>query len=100
MENLSAIAASDMSVFEQRRRVRRVRMILDLTSSLISSDQSISYREARSLVACAERAISELLPSFHNKFSSFVRPRLERMIQERWPFADEPTVYRAQELVN
>jgi hypothetical protein len=102
MENVIDFTGDDASLFEQRRRVRRVRMILDLTSTLLSRDASLTHREACTLVECAERAIAELLPNFSSKFSSFVRPRLERIIQERWPapFDDRPARRMSQELVN
>lgn len=101
MEKTVSVPHEDESLFEQRRRVRRVRMILDLTSTLISRDASLTCREARCLIDCAERAVLELLPSFEEKFRTFVRPRLERIVNERWPVGVEGTGLRlVSELVN
>jgi hypothetical protein len=73
------------SHFDQRRKLRRIRMIVDLTSSLIRSDSSLSYREACCLVECAEKAISELVPDYRETFEYRIKPRLNQIILERWP---------------
>lgn len=93
--------ATTITLFEQRRRLRRVRMIVDLTSTLISRDASITYKEARRLVDCAERAIVELLPNYKMNFDANVRPSFDRIIRERWPFDALSTVFHTgRELVN
>ncbi len=84
------------SAFFERRRLRRIRMIVELTTNLISSDLTVSHREARCLVNCARKAILELHPAFENRFERIIRPHFERILHERWPF-EEPL---ASELVN
>lgn len=75
---------SDSALFE-RRRVRRVRMIAELTLNLISSDRTASHREARCLVDCARKAILELVPGFEGRYERIVRPYFDRVLQQRWP---------------
>lgn len=87
------------SVFYERRRLRRIRMIVELTLNLISSDMTVSHREARSLVGCAHKAILELHPSFAERYERVVRPQFERILQERWPY-DEMRYSHAGETVN
>jgi hypothetical protein len=96
---LDADSGGGISLFEQRRKLRRVRMIVDITSALISRDASMTYREARSLVDCAEKAIVELLPTYRLNFDLNVRPTFDRIIRERWPF-ETVTHYAGRELVN
>lgn len=75
-------------------------MIVDLTSNIIQNDCSMTYREARSLVECAQRAIVELFPSYDRKYDILIRPHFERILRERWPM-EEPVGYTLQcELVN
>jgi hypothetical protein len=74
----------DSALFE-RRRVRRVRMIAELTLNLISSDRTASHREARCLVDCARKAIIELVPGFEGRYERIVRPYFDRVLQQRWP---------------
>jgi hypothetical protein len=73
------------SAYFERRRLRRVRMIVELTLNLISSDRTVSHREARCLVDCARKAILELFPQFQSRYERIVRPHFERVLQQRWP---------------
>ena len=73
------------SAFFDRRRLRRVRMIVELTLNLIGSDLTVSHREARCLVRCARKAILDLHPGFAQRYERSVRPYFERMLAERWP---------------
>ena len=77
--------AETHSAFFDRRRLRRVRMIVDLTLNLISSDRTVSHREARCLVECARKAILELFPGFEERYSHVVEPYFTRVLQQRWP---------------
>ena len=73
------------SAFFERRRLRRIRMIVELTHNLISSDMTVSHREARCLVDCARKAIVELHPAFSDRYERIVRPHFERVLASRWP---------------
>lgn len=89
-----------ISAFDERRRVRRLRMIVDLTANIIQNDHSMTFREARSLVECAQRAILELFPSYDRKYDILIRPHFERILRDRWP-TEQPVEYsRVCELVN
>jgi hypothetical protein len=73
------------SAFFERRRLRRVRMIVELTLNLISSDRTSSHREARCLVECARKAVTELFPGFDNRYEHIVQPHFDRVLRQRWP---------------
>jgi hypothetical protein len=75
----------DRSAFFERRRLRRIRMIVELTMNLISSDRTVSHREARCLVECARKAIMELFPDFEQRYERIVQPYFDRVLQQRWP---------------
>jgi hypothetical protein len=87
------------SAFFERRRLRRVRMIVDLTLNLISSDRTVSHREARCLVDCARKAILELFPGFELRYERIVQPSFDRVLQQRWP-EDELRFTNPRDLVN
>lgn len=87
------------SAFYERRRLRRIRMIVELTLNLISSDRTVSHREARSLVECARKAIVELYPAFNGRFDRVIRPAFERVLRERWP-DEEMRHSQESEIVN
>ena len=84
------------SAYFERRRLRRIRMIVELTTNLVSSDLTVSNREARCLVNCARKAIMELYPGFEDRFERIVRPHFERLLHDRWPL-EEPL---STEIVN
>jgi hypothetical protein len=69
----------------ERRRVRRLRMIVELTTNLIQSDATLSSREGRCLVNCARKAILELFPGCDAKYDILIAPRFDRVLTERWP---------------
>ncbi len=78
-------AAEVRSSFFERRRQRRIRMIVELTQNLISSDATVEHREARCLVACARKAILELHPAFADHYECIIQPQFERVLRHRWP---------------
>lgn len=78
------------SAFFERRRLRRVRMIVELTLNLISSDRTVCHREARSLVACARKAVLDIFPGFEQRYERIVQPYFDRVLQQRWPNEELP----------
>lgn len=87
------------SGFVERRRLRRIRMIVELTHKLISSDMTVSHREAQCLVQCARKAILDLHPEFEERYERVIRPHFERLLAQRWPLL-EPLNPGDCELVN
>lgn len=79
------VRREETSFFEERRKLRRVRMIVDLTLNLLKND-TLSYREARSLVDCARKAICEMMPRFERRFQTTILPHLEGILNARWPY--------------
>src|SRR5437762_13598030 len=73
------------SSFFERRILRRIRMIVELTHNLIGTDLTVSHREARCLVRCARKAILDLHPAFALRYERSIRPYFERVLAERWP---------------
>ena len=93
------LAPETHSAFYERRRLRRIRMIVELTLNLISSDMTVSHREARCLVDCARKAILELYPAFSSRYERVISPAFERILQERWP-QEELRFSHAGDIVN
>ena len=73
------------STFFERRKLRRIRMIVELTLNLIGTDATVSHREARCLVRCARKAILDLHPSFELRYERIIAPHFERVLVQRWP---------------
>jgi hypothetical protein len=88
------------SAFFERRRLRRIRMIVELTHNLISSDRTVSHREARCLVDCARKAILDLHPGFEERYGEVVQPHFDRVLHERWPNEDVLDISDCFEWIN
>lgn len=71
-------------------------MIVDVTTSLIQYDDSLTHREARCLIECARKAIEELFPELSLHLDTSLLPKFEQILRSRWPL-DEVS---ACELVN
>lgn len=67
-------------------------MIVELTAGMITRNDELSYREARCLVECAHKSIHSLSPGYAAEFDLAIRPELERMIRERWPFEGSDSI--------
>ena len=93
------IESEQRSGFVERRRLRRIRMIVELTHKLISSDSTVSHKEAQCLVQCARKAILDLHPEFEERYERVIRPHFERVLAQRWPSL-EPLNPGDCELVN
>jgi hypothetical protein len=73
------------SAFYERRRLRRIRMIVELTLNLISTDVTVTHREACCLINCARKAILDLHPSFEMRYERIIAPHFESILAQRWP---------------
>ena len=71
--------------FFERRRLRRIRMIVELTLNLIAKDDTVTHREACCLVTCARKAIVDLYPGFEQRYERIILPHFERILAQRWP---------------
>jgi len=73
------------SAFFERRRLRRIRMIVELTLNLIGNDATVTHREACCLVSCARKAILDLYPGFEDRYERIILPHFERSLALLWP---------------
>ena len=74
-------APSDHDLAEEDRRARQLRMIVDLTSSVIVQG-GVSRQEAEALVAATRRRALELFPGKEQTFDLVLAPRFARLIRE------------------
>lgn len=75
----------DAALIDEQKRLRRLRFIVDLTASVISQDPSLTPEKASDLIARAEQAVEGLFPGSHAQFELLVRPKLQRVVDERFP---------------
>ncbi len=80
-------------VQEEKRKIRWLRFLVDLTISVLYQDSSLSLKEARQMVQNTEKAIVKMFPDKQQTFDMLLRPRFERILQERWREGLNPTVH-------
>lgn len=69
---------------EENRRVRHMRILVDLTAQILAEDSNLKLCEALRLVEAARTAVCRLFPGKEETFDLVIRPRLERIIAERF----------------
>jgi len=66
---------------EENRRARQLRVIVDLTCSVIAQG-GIGVEEAEALVAATRRRVLDLFPGKEETFDLILAPRFARLIRE------------------
>jgi len=77
-------APSPEEIAEEGRRARQLRLIVDLTCSVIAQG-GISRQEADALVAATRRRAIALFPGKEETFDLVLAPRFARLIREFVP---------------
>ncbi len=69
---------------DERRRLRRLQVLVSMVMSVIAQDPAMTMEEAAELVANTRRAALALFPGKELAFDLIYKPRLERLIRERF----------------
>ncbi len=69
---------------EEEQRLRRLRLLVDVTAQVLAEDQSLTFCEALRLIDAARTASTRLFPDKEQTFDLVIRPRLERIVHERF----------------
>ncbi|MDX1660344.1 MAG: hypothetical protein R3326_01025 [Gemmatimonadota bacterium] len=73
------------AVEEEDRRVRRLRLVVDLTLQRLYTDPDLTLLEALTLVEKVREAALGMFPGKEAAFELIYRPRFERVLSIRWP---------------
>jgi hypothetical protein len=74
----------DDKLVQEERRLRRLRLLVDVTAQLLAEDEKLNFCEALRLIDAARTAALRMFPDKHETFELVIRPRLERIVQERF----------------
>ncbi len=69
---------------EERRKLRRLQIMMSMVMSVISQDPGMSVEEASELAANAKRAALAMFPDKEFAYDILYRPRLQRLMAERF----------------
>jgi hypothetical protein len=69
---------------EERRKLRRLQIMMSMVISVISQDAGLSVEEASELAANAKRAALAMFPDKEFAYDILYKPRLQRLMAERY----------------
>ena len=69
---------------EEARKIRRLQVMMSMVMSVIGQDPGMTIEEASELAAGAKRAALAMFPDKELAFDLLYRPRLQRLIRERF----------------
>ena len=69
---------------EERRKLRRLQIMMSMVMSVISQDADLSVEEAAELAANAKRAALAMFPDKEFAYDILYKPRLQRLMAERF----------------
>lgn len=69
---------------EEQRKIRRLQLMIDIVLSVLRQDSSLTVEEASEMVANCKNAALAMFPDKELAFDLIYRPRLERILKERF----------------
>ena len=69
---------------EERRKLRKLQIMMSMVMSVISQDAGMSVEEASELAANAKRAAIAMFPDKEFAYDILYKPRLQRLMAERF----------------
>ena len=69
---------------EERKKIRRLQLMMSMVMSVISQDPSLTVEEASELAAGAKRAALAMFPDKELAYDLLYKPRLQRVMKERF----------------
>ena len=88
-----AVDRREELIQEEKKKIRRLRVLVDLTTSVLYQDSSLTLEEARQLVRGTEQSILEMFPDKQQTFDIVLLPRFERILHERWGAGMDSSVH-------
>ncbi|MGH8701606.1 MAG: hypothetical protein ACREVR_10605 [Burkholderiales bacterium] len=83
-EAVPAAAGDSAGLEDERRRLRRLQIMMSMVMSVIGQDPNLTLDEASELVAGARRAALAMFPGKELAFDILYKPRLQRLLRERY----------------
>lgn len=75
---------SPQELVEERRKIRRLQMVVNMVSQVIAQDPSLTVEEASEMVADTRRLALGMFPDKELAFNLIFWPRLQRLMRERF----------------
>lgn len=69
---------------EEAKKIRRLQLMMTMVMSVIGQDSTLTIEEASQMAADAKRAALAMFPDKELAFDLIYKPRLQRLIHERF----------------
>jgi hypothetical protein len=69
---------------EERRKLRRLQIMMNMVMSVISQDPDLTVEEASEMAANTKRAALAMFPDKEFAYDILYKPRLQRLMAERF----------------
>lgn len=69
---------------EERRKIRRLQMMMDMVTSVIAQGESLTYDDAAEMIADSKRAALAMFPDKELAYDLIYKPRFQRLMRERF----------------
>ncbi len=79
----SHIQSAD-EIQDERRKLRRLQLMMDMVISVLSQDSSLTIDEASGMIADSRRAALAMFPDKELAYDLIYKPRLQRLMRERY----------------
>lgn len=77
-------AQSPEELAEERRRIRRLQLVVNMVTQVIAQDPTLTVDEASTMVADTRRLALGMFPDKELAFDLIYWPRLQRLMRERY----------------
>lgn len=81
MSSIQPVSPSNAEIDEESRRVRRLRIVVNLSLGLIAQGD-LPYEQAQEIAASARKLAEELFPGKGEVYDLLYRPKFRRLINE------------------
>jgi hypothetical protein len=69
---------------EEDRSLRKLRLMVDITAQVLAEDRDLTLCTGLRLIEALRTTSQRLFPANHSTFELVIRPRLERILLERF----------------
>ena len=69
---------------DESRKIRRLQLVMDMTLSVLRQDPDLTLQEASEIAANCKRTALAMFPDKELAFDLIYKPRLERVLLERF----------------
>jgi hypothetical protein len=77
-------AQTPEEALEERRKIRRLQLMMNMVMSVIAQDDTLTYDDAAEMIADSKRAALTMFPDKELAYNLIYKPRLQRLMRERF----------------